>query len=251
MHLGSRAYSLQDVRFLAKAGFSFAEVEWKQPGLVSKQLPQLTTLQDKYGITYLAHGPDERDPFDTDDIVERMAPEVHLLLDLAPELGIRLYTQHLWLDPRFVSADTIACKLDVLETWLEHAARSGITFCIENLSEHADHLDPVFQRLPTLCLTLDVGHGQILAQPNASFELIARFPDRIRHVHLHDNHGGSRVEDDLHLPIGAGCVDFAAILRDLQAAGYDGGLGLEVKRESVEHSRDAIQSIWDGLVRPE
>jgi sugar phosphate isomerase/epimerase len=246
MVFGARAYSLDQIAFLAGAGFGFAEIDWKDPRLLSGQLAELATLQEKYGIAYLAHGPNERNPFDVDEVVERMGPTVCQLLDLAPELGITLHTQHLWLDARFVSAEAIARKLDVLETWVEHAARAGVTLCIENLSEHADHFAPAFGRLRELGMTLDLGHGQILSQPNAAFDFIARFPGRIRHVHLHDNHGGSGVEDDLHLPIGEGSIDFAAILRDLQAAGYDAGLSFEVKAAYVEQSRDAIREMWNA-----
>jgi sugar phosphate isomerase/epimerase len=235
---------LDDVEFLARAGFEFAEIDWKDPRLVETELAELARLQDRYTIAYLAHGPNEGDPFDVDELVAGMGPRVCRLLSLAPALGITLYTQHLWLDPRFVPAGTIARKVDLLETWVEHAARAGVILCIENLSEHADHLARAFQRMPALCMTLDLGHGEIQSRRNAAFGFVARFPDRIRHVHLHDNHGGTSVRDDLHLPIGAGSIDFAAILRDLWAAGYDGGFSFEVKLEHVEQGRDAIHSMW-------
>jgi sugar phosphate isomerase/epimerase len=244
VHFGARAHSLDDVEFLARAGFEFAEIDWKDPHLVETELAELAGLRDRYTIAYLAHGPNEGDPFDVDELVERMGPRVCRLLSLAPALGITLYTQHLWLDPRFVPAGTIARKLDLLGTWVEHAARAGVTLCIENLSEHADHLALAFRRMPVLCMTLDLGHGEIQSQRNAAFGFVARFPDRIRHVHLHDNHGGTSVRDDLHLPIGAGSIDFAAILHDLRVAGYDGGFSFEVKLEHVEQGRDTIHRMW-------
>ena len=250
MYLGARAYSLDGIRFLAEAGFDFAEIDCKEPRVLSAKMADLAALQDTYGIAYLAHGPNERDPFDLDEIAEGMGPAVCQLLGMASELGITLHTQHLWLDPRFMGAEAIARKLDVLETWVDCAARAGVTLCIENLSEHADHFAPAFGRLPGLCMTLDLGHGEILSQSNASFGFIARFPGRIRHVHLHDNHGGSGVQDDLHLPIGEGCVDFAAILHELQATGYDGGLSFEVKPEHVERGREVIREIWSAGARP-
>jgi sugar phosphate isomerase/epimerase len=245
MHFGARAHSLDEIEFLAETDFEFAEIDWKDPRFLGTELADLTALRDKYGVAYLAHGPNERNPFDVDEIVGVMGPTVCQLLDLAPELGITIHTQHLWLDPRFMDAEAIARKLHLLETWMEHAARAGVTLCIENLSEHADHFAPAFQRLPELCMTLDLGHGEILSQPNASFDFIARFPDHIRHVHLHDNHGGSHVKDDLHLPIGQGSIDFAAILRALRATGYDGGFSFEIKLKHVEQSRDAIREMWD------
>ncbi|MCR4407912.1 MAG: sugar phosphate isomerase/epimerase [Anaerolineae bacterium] len=249
MHFGARAHSLDDIEFLAESDFEFAEIDWKAPRLVSQRLAELAILRDKYGIIYLAHGPNERSPFDLDEIVEVMGPTVCQLLALAPALGITLHTQHLWLDPRFMSAEAIARKLDLLEMWMEHAARAGVTLCIENLSEHADHFAPAFQRLPELYMTLDLGHGEILSQPNAAFDFIARFPERIRHVHLHDNRGGNEVKDDLHLPIGQGQIDFAAILHQLRAAGYDGGFSFEIKLEHVEQSRDVIRELWDSASR--
>jgi len=247
MYFGARAHSLGEIEFLAEAGFEFAEIDWKDPRSLRAELTELMKLRTKYGIAYLAHGPNEHNPFDVDQIVQVMGPKVCQLLDLAPEIGIALYTQHLWLDPRFVSAEAIAGKLNLLETWTEHAACAGVVLCIENLSEHAEHFAPAFQRLPELRMTLDLGHGEILAQPNASFDFIARFSDRIHHVHLHDNRGGSAVKDDLHLPIGQGCIDFAAILRELRAAGYDAGLSFEVKLENVAQSQDAIREMWDAV----
>lgn len=243
MHFGARAYSLDDIEFLAEADFEFAELDWKDPATLHAQMAELAMLRAKYGIVYLAHGPNETNPFDAGELSRVLGPMVCQLLDLAPELDIHLYTQHLWLDPRFVSAETIARKLDLLETWVGHAARAGVTLCIENLSEHADHFAPAFERLPGLYMTLDLGHAEILSQPNAAFDLIARFPERIHHVHLHDNHGGSGVQDDLHLPVGKGRVDFASILGQLSAAGYSGVLSFEIPRKHLVRSRQAIRAI--------
>ena len=247
MYLGARAYSLDDVRFLAKAGFGFAEIDWRDPDLVRPQLDELTTLRAGYDIAYLAHGPKEGNPFRTDHHAPWLEPTVNQLLDMAGEMGIPLYTQHLWLDARFVSAEVLAAKVKLLGRWAARAEQAGVTLCIENLSEHADHFAPAFARVPGLGLTLDLGHGQILAPQdtgNASFALIARFAGRIRHVHLHDNHGGDRSRDDLHLPLGAGSVDLAGILGALRATGYAGGFSLEVKLAHVEEGQEVVRAVW-------
>ncbi len=243
VYLGARAHSVDDVKFLARAGFDFAEVDWKDPHAVRAEVSELATLQEKYGIAYLAHGPSERNPFDIAEIVEVMGPTVRELLKLASKVEIALYTQHLWLDPRFVNEEAIEQKQNLLERWVEEARRGGVTLCIENLSETAEHMAPAFGQVPELCMTLDVGHGEILSQPNASFGFIGSFADRIRHVHLHDNNGGSDVSDDLHLPIGEGCIDFAAILGELCAKGYEGGFSLEVALEHVKRSREVLRGI--------
>jgi len=246
MNLGARAHSPADVEFLARAGFAFAELDWRDPILVRQQRRELAFLQERYGIAYLAHGPNEGNPFDVDAIARSLGPTVCELLGLAHELGIGLYTQHLWLDARFVGAEAIARKLDLLGTWLDYAAKAGVILCIENLSEHADHLAPAFHQLPDLSLTLDLGHGQLLSSSNAAFDLIARFAGRVRHVHLHDNRGGDTVQDDLHLPIGQGCVDFAGLFSALLATGYNAGLCLEIGLEHLEEGRRSIDALWNA-----
>jgi len=247
VHIGARAHSVADVEFLAQAGLSFAEIDLREPYLVRQQQRELAELRDRYGIVYLAHGPNEGNPFDVDTIDRVLGPMVCELLQVTAELGIGLFTQHLWLDARFVGADVRAGKLGVLEAWLDCATRAGVVLCIENLSEHAVHFAPAFDRLPDLGLTLDLGHGQILSSSNAAFDLMARFPDRVRHVHLHDNRGGDTVRDDLHLPIGQGCVDFARLLGALRATGYDAGLCLEVGLEHVAEGCESIHRLWDTI----
>jgi sugar phosphate isomerase/epimerase len=126
---------------------------------------------------------------------------------------------------------------------MEVAQRAGVVFCIENLSEHADHFAPAFRRMPALAMTLDVGHGEILSESNSAFGFVACFPDRICHVHLHDNYGGNGVKDDLHLPVGEGHVDFQGILGALHGAGYAGGFSFEVELEHAIAGREVIRAL--------
>jgi sugar phosphate isomerase/epimerase len=74
------------------------------------------------------------------------------------------------------------------------------------------------------------------------------FGPRLRHVHLHDNKGGSA---DLHLPLGAGTLDAARYVRCLKAAGYDGTITLEVftpDRQFFVYSRDVLRRLWNEAV---
>jgi sugar phosphate isomerase/epimerase len=214
---------------------------------------ELAALRDRTGIGYLAHGPKEGNPFTTEHHGPVLGPKVDQLIDLAGELGIPLYTQHLWLDARFVPPEILDAKVKLLARWTERARQAGVTLCIENLSEHASHFAPAFDRIPGLQMTLDLGHGQILPPTcpsgdtvNASFELLEQHAGRIRHVHLHDNHGGQRSRDDLHMPLGEGCIDFRGILAALRAAGYDGAFSFEVGLEHVEQGRALVRVLWEA-----
>jgi sugar phosphate isomerase/epimerase len=82
---------------------------------------------------------------------------------------------------------------------------------------------------------------------NTTEELLAHFGPRIRHVHLHDNKGGTA---DLHLPLGSGTMDFRRQLAALKSIGYDGTITLEVFSADPHYfaySRDVLRETWDAL----
>jgi sugar phosphate isomerase/epimerase len=64
-------------------------------------------------------------------------------------------------------------------------------------------------------------------------------------VHVSDNRGG---EGDLHLPLGAGNIDWRSAIRALKRAGYDGTVTLEVfsrEREYLRASKRLWQDWWN------
>ena len=74
MKIGARAYAMEDVGFLGESGFDFAEIDWKDPDLVQAQLAEFKELKKTYGLFYLAHGPNEPNPFDADEIDRKITP---------------------------------------------------------------------------------------------------------------------------------------------------------------------------------
>jgi sugar phosphate isomerase/epimerase len=114
--------------------------------------------------------------------------------------------------------------LGLNDVWLAECARFwrgeirryeeiGVTVVLENLLEPDPDLmiaccDRVASERFKLCL--DVGHVNVFSElPHA--EWIARMGERLHHVHLHDNDGGS----DQHLPPGRGSVDFNSLFTAL------------------------------------
>lgn len=69
-------------------------------------------------------------------------------------------------------------------------------------------------------------------------ELIRRYRDRVRHVHLKDVRS-SPLE---FLPLGAGEIDFAAVLGALEEIGYDGWLVVELDSYDGDPREAAAQS---------
>ena len=162
-------------------------------------------------------------------------------------LGIEFLTIHLWLDPRFVGSEAREEKQSILRDICAYGRENGVLISLENLSETETDLGPILEAVPDLCLTLDVGHGQLLTDTNTSFDIIETLSASIKHIHLHDNRGGRGVKDDLHLPLGNGVIDFHGIFERLVKKGYDGTVTLELEKEVLESSRKKIARIVDDL----
>jgi len=246
IHIGGTARSPGDVVALHKLELQFAEIPITNPEKFLSHIENYQNLRDDLDLYYLCHGPREGDPNNTDTLENTYLPKLMQILSLMPQLEMRLLTIHLWLDPRFVVPDLITYKVGFLKRVLQRAADSDITVCIENLSENAEQMAPIFDALPSLNLTLDLGHAQLLSDKNTSFGFIEKFPDRIRHIHLHDNLGGDSQTDDLHLPVGKGVVDFDAIFPRLNQIGYSGTMTLELKPVEISANLDRVRQLLNA-----
>ena len=241
IHLGGTARSPEDIIELHRMGLQFAEIPITDPESFPRQIGEYKALMGESGLYYLCHGPREGDPNNVVTLEGIYFPKLLKVLSIMPQLEIQLLTIHLWLDPRFVSLDVIAYKVGFLKRLLNTAEDSGITVCIENLSENAAHLSGIFEALPSLNLTIDLGHAQLLTDQNTSFGFIQRFPERIKHIHLHDNLGGTSVTDDLHLPVGKGIIDFEWIFKNLSLIGYNRTMTLELRPDEIRENLDTVK----------
>jgi sugar phosphate isomerase/epimerase len=197
-------------------------------------------VKNHTGFTYLCHGPREGDPNDVKTLENIYLPKLIQVLSIMPDLDMRLLTLHLWLDPRFLTPDAIAYKAGFLKRVVETAKDAGIMICLENLSETSTHVAAVLKELPRLNLTLDLGHAQLLSKENTSYGFIREHPDRIKHIHIHDNLGGNSPADDLHLPVGEGIIDFKRIFQQLKGMDYCGTITLELRPWEIKKCLDYV-----------
>jgi sugar phosphate isomerase/epimerase len=158
-------------------------------------------------------------------------------------MSIRSLNIHLLIDRKRVSHLVLAEKINALKNIVEYGRKNSVAINLENLSETAEDFEPVINEIPDLGLTLDVGHANLNGSENKSISIIEKFGKLIRHVHLHDNRGGQSKDDDLHLPIGAGTVDFPGIMASLLGSGYDGTMTLEVKPEFQRVVRISVETL--------
>lgn len=222
------------------------------PGELDRQVHEAARLLDRHdmsrvvetGARYLLNPRKKHDPTLMDPDPARRAVRVEFLkrsIDLAGLLDAPVVS--LWSGslPDAVAEDVALERLAAgLREVLRHAESEGVTVAFE--PEPGMFVDTFarFARLeervrhPLLQLTVDLGHVHCLEDGPVGDHVRAWGP-RIANVHVEDMVRGVHE----HLPFGEGTLDFADALGSLRAAGYDGGLHVELSR----HSHAAVEAV--------
>lgn len=89
---------------------------------------------------------------------------------------------------------------------------------------------------------LDIAHAFIVGGMKEIKRYTSTFGDRIRHIHIHDNHGKS----DEHLPLGRGKINFDDVVRELKRINYDRTMTFEVftSMKDAVASREKFRKMW-------
>ncbi|MBW1681700.1 MAG: sugar phosphate isomerase/epimerase [Deltaproteobacteria bacterium] len=248
---------IQELETLAALGFDYLELTMDPPRahhrIIREQKEVLLETLERHGMKLVCHLPTFVSTADlTPSLRETSLREVMDSLSLAAELGALkavLHPSYITGLALFVREEARAYAMESLELLVERAEKLGLLLCLENLfpNSHSlvdpEHFTAVFDRFPGLKLTLDTGHAHIRSSGrNKSLQFIERFGDRIAHVHASDNFG----KEDSHLPIGAGTVDFRAVIGALKAIGYDETVTFEVfspDRDYLRISREKFHAM--------
>lgn len=137
------------------------------------------------------------------------------------------------------------------EKWLEQSLRSwewaleeteslGLTLVLENVFEHRPQvMAQLLQRVDSdrLRFCFDVGHCNLFSAASIR-EWMDELAPYVAEVHLHDNLG----QEDDHLAIGEGKIDFPGFFRDLREKGITPHLTIEAFNERrVRMSLQALE----------
>jgi sugar phosphate isomerase/epimerase len=247
---------LSEIEWMAEMNLDFVDLTIEPPmASVDKlDLKAIRSALDDHGLQIVGHTAYYLplcSPFETirRACVEELTRCIAAFATLgAPWMNLhpdRIAPMH---DRKFI----IEKNLQSLRELFVEARRFGIGLMIENLPGNFNsvmQLSELLDPLPELGLHLDIGHANLLTDRNTTSDLLTAYGSRLRHVHLHDNKGGSA---DLHLPLGTGTIDVAHYIHMLQAVGYDGTITLEVfspDKHHLAYSRDVLRRIWDEGTR--
>ena len=121
----------------------------------------------------------------------------------------------------------------------EYGKDLGVSTAIENMPTFEGMIYQNLEKLHDtlisydMAMTLDIGHAN-----HAGYSPDAMYFSSIKHIHAHDNFG----DDDAHLALGEGSIDFKGIINDLKKNNYDGIYIIEVNDfDSIKKSYEYIK----------
>jgi len=239
-------------------GWDYVEIYWEPP-LVSVDEPSLSNIRDAVsssGTPIILHIDAMLTSFSPYPLVrEAKVFEVQRCLRFASETGASIVGIHIdgmnRLRRKLHGNRTIInfCYqtwLSMIRQLIDMASSYDIKLVGEN-GPFSDNevLTQIFRHLPELKLLLDVGHTNLRKTSNFNLEgFIKQMPDRIGHVHVHDNKG---IYDE-HLPVGYGTIDWGKVVRQLLSVGYVGTISIEVQTMPKEpiRSREKLKKAFEG-----
>lgn len=231
---------LKEIHRIADDGFDFVDLTLEPPAAWTPNGREVGSLVSDLGLFAVGHTAyylPIASPFPE---LRAVARDLYRRgLDVFAAAQVQLVNVHP--DPRvpLQSPDRVrAQNAEAIAGLVEDAAERGITIMVENIDRafsRVEDFEPIFAAVPAARFHLDIGHANLrlgLGERNRTPGLLKAFGDRLAHVHISDNRGGT---DDLHLPLGAGAIDWRAAARWLHEAGWDGTVTLEVFSREREH----------------
>jgi sugar phosphate isomerase/epimerase len=238
----------EELRRIAADGFDFVDLTLEPPGAWPVDGAAIRRALGDLGLDAVGHTAPYLPIASPLEPLRRQALALlEEALDAFAAVGVRLVNVHPDRGGRRMPAREIQLRNAEAVAWLADAARArGQRIMVENMPRafaEVDELRPLLDAAPDVGFHLDVGHAHLDAGRRARprlYELLDAFSDRLAHVHVHDNLGAG---DDLHLPLGAGTIDWPGTVRALRAAGWDGTVTLEVFSPEREHARTSAR-LW-------
>lgn len=243
--------------------FEWVEFKYDPPFLMEEHLKRLRTndiraLGERFGVGFSLHAPYYEVNIGSLNPGLRAASVAEVLrgVDLAGKMGCRSITIHGGdLSGEDVSGEFISTVVEhtivSLQVINEECRRRGMTLCLENRNgaqpgrlkvgtQPEDVVEMCGAVGADMGVTLDLGHANVSGMD--PLEFIDRVgPQRIRLVHAHDNHG----QQDEHLAVGHGTVDYREFAARYLARGWDFPLAVECKRvEAVLESVTELRRLF-------
>lgn len=209
------------IEFAADRGFDFVELDMESAGARRRVDPtDVREAAAEHDVDLVVHLPYRLDLATPHEHVrEGACRQIEAAIDLAVEFGADrgVYHADTFARPEVWDDELLRERLRTsVERITQYADERNFLACVENLKEpwfDVGDFPDLFERTDAVAC-LDTGHAHVSGYDCAAqAELLREYPERFAHVHLND----TRIdENDEHLPVGLGKLDFEPIAAALE-----------------------------------
>lgn len=213
--------------FAGEHGFDFLELNMENAYRRDRlDAEAVRAAADEHDLALLAHLPYRVDPGSPHDHARNGAcRELEVAIDAADDVGAEkavFHAESFVLGEDWDHDRVRAGIYDSVRRIDDYAREKGIEAVVENLKgpfvDAGDFPELFAETGAAMCL--DTGHAHATGHDGAwQASLLRESPHRISHVHLNDTR---RDDDDEHLPVGLGHVDFEALAAAMADASWTG-----------------------------
>lgn len=235
-------YSLEDI-LETLVTLNVKNIELADSGnhaLNPKRAERLQELRASYELEFSIHAPYADTNLSADDdlvrewILKRIRASIRFASDLEAK-NIVIHPGWTTATERFMRGRSWDLNIRSLRWLQKYAGDYGVECLLENVPNPTPYLLVTVddfrlfdeEMTPPLNYVLDIGHANLTGE---IYDFMDAFGSKIKHVHVSDNEG----EQDQHLPIGQGVINWESVVKSLKRINYDGWLVVESYEKMAE-----------------
>ena len=248
----------QQIGFIGKSGFDFLDLtlEPDKAYVDDVDVKKILDLTDEHKLKIIGHTPWDLPIASSFKSVRKAGVEEYMkCLDLFSKLKVKYVNAHPVMpnnmkDPNQV----IKHNIKFFQKIVKVAKKHNIRIMMENTKAMFNELEVIggiLKEVPGLKLHWDVAHANLGNEGEKKTKLaFDNFKEKIVHVHFSDNNG----QEDQHLPLGTGNINWPFILKTLKEYEYNKTITLEIHSQDLSYllfSRDKVKFILNKISEEE
>jgi len=244
-----------EIEWIGKNKFDFVELTIEKPNAYGFNTKRVVKLLRHYNLDIIGHTSSLLQICSLFERVRKTAvAELKFAMRILHNCGAKKMTIHLDTSAEGCSDED---RININKASLRELLLTAKKIDMQILVEHFDKIfsrpatiDTILRELPQIGLTLDLGHANLFSRKCLIKNFISKFKGRISHVHISDNKGGFYPQDDKHLPLGKGNINWREVIPYLRRY-YNGAITLEVfgkKMDLLRSRKYLLQLLNKGNV---
>lgn len=239
----------KEIEWIGSNGFEFVDLTLEVNSRPEKiDIDLIKGLLDRFGLDIIGHTPWFLPAaIEYQELIDASFSVFSRCLDIFKNFGAEYVNIHPFPARKILGHERIInLNIETISKVVERAKDLDIMIMLENVEPFYEINDiaEIINSIPGLKFHLDVGHVNLSRKGTRLEDYFDRFDQILKHIHVSDNLGG----DDLHLPLGAGNINWKEVVKIFRSHFYDQTVTLEVfsrEKEYLKVSREKFLGLWN------